>query len=382
MGRTNAAPLGELLHKSNDWIKLDPHTEYQQITVRVYGRGIVARGVRKGIEIGASRLLRVRSGQFIISRIDARHGASGLIPAELDGGVVSGDFPVYDCDENRLRPGYLHWLSKTPAFVDACRAASEGSTNRVRLREARFDEIMLHLPAVSEQDIMVAQIDHIAAQLDDAQRLRNALNGDAKALLHSVFHRLIQGAAYRPLGEVAPIVRRRVEIELDGEYPELGVRGFGNGVFHKPTLLGADLDWQKLFRIEPGDLIVSNIKAWEGAIAVAAEQDQGRVASHRYITCVPRTDLATAEFLCFYLLTDEGNDQIQAASPGSADRNRTLAMNRLEQIRVPLPPIEKQQQFTALQAKAQAIRTAQAANQAELDALLPAVLDKVFKGRL
>jgi type I restriction enzyme S subunit len=382
MRKAIVAPLGELLQKSDDWLTLDPNQDYKEITVRVRGRGVIARGIRKGMDIGASRRLRVRAGQFIISRIDARHGASGIIPPELDGGVVSGDFPVYDCDESRLRPGYLRWLSKTPAFVDACRTASEGSTNRVRLREARFGEIILRLPPVSEQCSIVAQIDSIAARLARARQLRNAINDDANALLHSVFHRLTKGADYCPLGEVAPIVRRPVEIELDGEYPELGVRAFGNGVFHKPTLLGADLDWQKLFRIEPGDLIVSNIKAWEGAIAVTSEQDRGRVASHRYITCVPQQDLATAEFLCFYLLTDEGLDQIQTASPGSADRNRTLAMKRLEQIHVPLPRIEKQRQFAALQAKAQAIRAAQAANQAELDALLPAVLDKAFKGHL
>ena len=42
----------------------------------------------------------------------------------------------------------------------------------------------------------------------------------------------------------------------------------------------------KLFGIEKGDLVFSNIKAWEGAFAVAGEDDHGRVGSHRYLTCV------------------------------------------------------------------------------------------------
>lgn len=248
----------------------------------------------------------------------------------------------------------------------------------------RGDEIFENsLPAdLMETHRVIENVKMIDAQLSEVRRLRQEIQDDAKSLLHSVFHRLIQGAPYRPLAEIAPIVRRPVTIALDGAYPELGARSFGKGTFHKPTLRGAELDWQKLFRVHSGDLVISNIKAWEGAIAVATDADHGRVGLHRYITCVAKNGLATPEFLCFYLLTNEGIEQIQSASPGSADRNRTLAMSRLEEIRVPVPPIDQQQEFSALQAKVAAIHQAQAANQSELDALLPAVLDKAFRGEL
>ncbi len=142
------------------------------------------------------------------------------------------------------------------------------------------------------------------------------------------------------------------------------------------------MDWQKLFRIHAGDLVISNITAWEGAIAVADKSDHGRVASHRYITCVPADGIATADFLCFYLLTHEGLDRIGHASPGSADRNRSLAMKRLERIEVPIPSIEKQLQFSSLLSKVSSIRRSHTDNQIEIDALLPAVLDKAFRGDL
>jgi type I restriction enzyme, S subunit len=135
-------------------------------------------------------------------------------------------------------------------------------------------------------------------------------------------------------------------------------------------------------RVAEGDLVISNIKAWEGAIAVAASNDHDRVASHRYMTCVARREVVVPDFVCFYLLTNEGITHVQAASPGSADRNRTLAMRRLEQIPVPVPPFSRQREFSTLQAKVAAIRRARADNPPELDALLPAVLDKAFKGEL
>ena len=90
----------------------------------------------------------------------------------------------------------------------------------------------------------------------------------------------------------------------------------------------------------------------------------------------------TPGFLCFYLLTEGGIHQVQAASPGSADRNRTLAMKRLEKIEVPIPDYNTQIWFNRLQTQAASIIQAQADNQTELEVLLPAILDRAFKGEL
>ena len=127
--------LGDLLSKSDRWIILDSETEYKEVTVRLWGRGVAMRGIVSGTSVAGNRRIRVRSGEFIASRIDARNGAFGLIPEELDGAIVTNDFPVFLVDEQCMLPGYLHWLSKTHDFVEACKAASEGTTNRVRLKE-------------------------------------------------------------------------------------------------------------------------------------------------------------------------------------------------------------------------------------------------------
>jgi type I restriction enzyme S subunit len=278
---------------------------------------------------------------------------------------------------------YLYWYFRCPATWEQLAKHSTGvGARRERLHPSRLLAEAVPLPTLPEQGRIVASLDAIATRLAEAGRLRQEIQDDAKALLHSVFHRLIQGAEYRPLAEVAPIVRRPVQIDLDGAYPELGVRSFGKGTFHKPLLAGADVGAKKLYHIHPGDLVLSNVFAWEGAIAVARPDDKGRVGSHRFITCVPLPDAATADFLCFYLRTGEGMEQVREASPGGAGRNRTLGLTKLERVRVPVPGIDRQREFSALQAKVAAIHQAQAANQAELDALLPAVLDKAFKGEL
>ena len=60
--------------------------------------------------------------------------------------------------------------------------------------------------------------------------------------------------------------------------------------------------------------------------------------------------MATSHFLCFYFLTNEGLELIRAASPGGAGRNRTLGLEALANIPVPVPDIHAQLWFDGLQA--------------------------------
>lgn len=150
------------------------------------------------------------------------------------------------------------------------------------------------------------------------------------------------------LADVAPIVRRPVEIRHEQAYPELGIRSFGRGTFHKPALSGADVGSKRLFSIEPGDLLFSNVFAWEGAIAVASPADAGRFGSHRFISCVVDDNAADATYLKLYLTTSlEGRAQVLKASPGGAGRNRTLGVEKMGLIQVPLPPLAEQQAIVA-----------------------------------
>jgi type I restriction enzyme S subunit len=375
-------PLGEVLEKNEDSIEIDVTARYQQVTVRLWGKGVVPRGETTGLELAAGRRFRVRAGDFILSRIDARHGAFGIVTDELDGAIATNDFPSFKIIDQRLAPGFLKWLSCTQRFIELCRSASEGTTNRVRLKEDRFLRMAIPLPDRDEQDRIVTKIDAIVAKINEALSDKAEIEREAEAMLRSAFAQVIDGVPSRTMNDVAPLVRRPVEPKMGEEYPELGIRSFGKGTFHKPALDYLSVGTKRLYSIEPGDLLFSNVFAWEGAIAVAQPEDGGRYGSHRFITCVPNSGVSTPEFLCFYFLTEDGLRKIGEASPGGAGRNRTLGLTKLTEIEVPVPEYDKQVWFNRLQAKVAAMLAAQKDAESELDALLPSILDKAFKGEL
>lgn len=147
------------------------------------------------------------------------------------------------------------------------------------------------------------------------------------------------------LGEVAPLVRRPIAVVADETYGEIGIRSHGKGVFHKPFVQGYELGEKRIFRIEAGDLLFNIIFAWEGAVAVASSDDADKVGSHRFLTCVCDAKRADARFLNLFFRTEAGLRQLRAASPGGAGRNRTLSLNGLAQLRVPLPTLAEQRRI-------------------------------------
>jgi type I restriction enzyme, S subunit len=144
------------------------------------------------------------------------------------------------------------------------------------------------------------------------------------------------------VGDVLRLERRAVAVDPQNEYEEIGVRSFGRGIFHKPPVSGADLGSKRVFRVTPGDLVISNVFAWEGAIAVASDREIGKIGSHRFMTFVPASNRIDVPWAAWFFRSEPGLELIRKASPGSAGRNRTLAIDRFEQLEIPIPPIDVQ----------------------------------------
>lgn len=148
--------------------------------------------------------------------------------------------------------------------------------------------------------------------------------------------------------DVMTLDRTMIQIEPEALYASVGVRSFGKGLFHYPPKTGANLGKLRFFNVQSGCLFISNIKAWEGAVAVASKADEGRVASNRFLPYFPNAGQVDVEFLQFYFSVGPGLSLIQMASPGSADRNRTLSISQFERLEFPLPPLPEQQKIVEI----------------------------------
>lgn len=144
------------------------------------------------------------------------------------------------------------------------------------------------------------------------------------------------------VGDVLKLQRREITIDPLEEYRLIGVYSFGKGILHREPKLGSELGDYRFFGIQPGDLILSNIQAWEGAIAYATDDDLGTIGTHRFLTYTGAGDFIDTNWAKWFFLSGRGMDLIRRAAPGSTMRNRTLAIERFENLEIPLPPLDVQ----------------------------------------
>jgi type I restriction enzyme, S subunit len=189
-----------------------------------------------------------------------------------------------------------------------------------------------------------------------------------------------------PLAEVLQLQRRWIKPEPTDMYREIGIRSFGKGIFHKAPIAGSTLGNKRVLRIEPGDLVLNNVFAWEGAVAVAGPLETGMIGSHRFVTYTVNPSKSSAEFLRLFFATEAGRELLLKASPGSAGRNKTLGLDRFISNSVPLPSLDEQRRIVAkihrVAGKIEEVQTIQGQRMLECSNLAASFTHDLFARRL
>ena len=153
--------IGEFLKRNKTAVSIEDDVIYKRPRIRVRNGGISLRDEILGERIGTKNQFLISKGQFLLSKIDARNGAFGVVPEKLDGGVITGNFWTFDVNYNIVNPHYLALLTTTDAFILFCEQASNGTTNRHYLQEPLFLNIKVPIPSLEEQNKLVKAYNEI-----------------------------------------------------------------------------------------------------------------------------------------------------------------------------------------------------------------------------
>lgn len=187
--------LGEFLHQRLNPIVIQDDVEYTRPRVQLHFRGAKVRDRVQGSSIGTKSQTVMRTGDLIVSRIDARNGAMAIVPSELDGAVATNDFPVFEIDAERVVAAYLRYCLFQPSMIAVYENLSRGSTNRRRLKVDRFLAMEIPLPMDLERQIEIADSLAQAERLIGELRERfGGMGDDLDGLVGSVLHNVFTNA--------------------------------------------------------------------------------------------------------------------------------------------------------------------------------------------
>lgn len=149
------------------------------------------------------------------------------------------------------------------------------------------------------------------------------------------------------LGEVLLPVDRAVPANLLTEIDLAGVYSFGNGLFKRGKLAVAGTSYKKYNRLVADDFVISQPKAWEGAVALVTPEFEGWFLSPVFPVFSANTEKLSPHYLSWYCRQAKVWDQIQAKSKGMGARRETVSADQFLSLEIPLPPIDEQRRIVA-----------------------------------
>lgn len=371
--------VGKVLKLVRVPILIDPEETYRYIGIRSFGKGMIHYPPTLGKRLSKLRYFQLPADALVLSNIKAWEGAISVSTERDLGYVASNRFLSYlPIDEEEVVIRYLRYFFISEAGLPLIGRASPGAADRNRtLGIEAFEKLDIPLPDIGEQYRIAARLDYLHERRREASQSANRAASLVNAL-HTAICR-VNGPMER-VGEKLTLVRDPVRIDAAQKYRQIGIYSFGKGMIRRDPVPALGLSKLRYFRIPPEALILSNIQAWEGALAVSTEQDKEFIGSNRFLSYVPTSTDVDVHFLRYFFLSDSGHPLIQQASPGTMVRNRTLGIKAFEDIKIPLPAIGEQRRIASLLDQAYEALHRIEAREKLLNALLASALNQAFSG--
>ena len=275
----------------------------------------------------------------------------------------------------------------------------QGTAN-VSLKGQDIAGIEIQLPPLAEQRRVVARIEELSAQIHEAQALRQQAAEEAKALSNASARLLVSEIAERltPLSDWLHPSREGIQTGPFGaqlsnsEFTDSGVPllTIGNvqycGLDSRKLkyVSSSKADQLSRYRVCEGDILFARMGT-VGRCCVVPKESDGWLINYHIIRVALDTSRVEPRFIHWTIQASADiesylNDKIRGATREGVNSRIVAALP----CRV--PPLSEQRRIVTeldgLRAEVDRLRSLQAETLTELDALLPSILDRAFKGEL
>jgi hypothetical protein len=173
-------------------------------------------------------------------------------------------------------------------------------------------------------------------------------------------------------------IDERIQLDDFTEYITITVKRRHGGLEERERLYGYQIVTKKQFRLVPGAFILSRVQCWHQAYAIVPNDiPPNMIASSNYDQFAISDDV-DREFFWWLSHLPLFTETIRTSASGVVIEKMVFDRETWLDKVIPLPPIPKQERIAQLASKIDSLRKMHEETKADLDALLPAVLEKAF----
>lgn len=386
--------IGEVFFEKKRPIVLKDHQKYELITVKRRNEGIISRGHLFGRDILVKNYSQLQVGDFVISKRQVVHGATGMIPPELDGAIVSNEYLVA-VNSSKLLTEFLTILARLPAMRRKFFLSSYG----VDIEKLFFDaedwkKRDITIPATAEQTKIGEYFREVDQLIGLHQRKHDKLGALKKTMLQRMFP---QPGATTPEIRFKGFSRPWISIEMEkigqtysglfGKTKDDFGRGEGRfvtymGVFNNAV---SDLNMTDAIGVDPsqnevrkGDVLftISSETPHEVGMSSVWSEDAKHVYLNSFCFGFRPVPSLHSDFLAYVFRADEFRKRICFLAQGISRYN--ISKSKVMKIPVGIPDAEEQEKIGTYFRTLDKLISKHAIQLKKLQQIKSACLEKMF----
>lgn len=381
--------LGEIVRDltAERTFSITPDKEVVDPTISSANHRISIAARSLGANVRVNKRVRILPGDLVFSRLHTQNGAFAFADQEFQ---ATGTFVPLTVDESRVDRQFLYWA----LHVKVPTLSASDTVGRETYKTQDILALKIPLPPLAEQRRIVTRIEELSVKIAEARSLRHQATEEAEALsdsfLNSIFNSITASKNWRCclLPEVADVARgkfahrpRNEPRFYGGEFPFIQIGDISNSNrFIRSYSQTLNKDGLAISRLFPAGTVVIAITG--ATIGVTGILTFESCFPDSIVGIQAKPEHATPEFI--YLVVEHAKSVALAEATQTTQPN--INLGNLERLQVRVPPLSEQRRITAeldaLHAKTDMLKHLQTETATELHAMLPAILDRAFKGEL
>jgi type I restriction enzyme S subunit len=391
MNKWPTVKLHDVLKERQEWPRLEEITLGQIPVVAKIGFDDGKIQLRADSDTKTGMIL-IRPGDLVVSGINAGKGAIAIYRANSKVPIAATiHYSAYSVNSERADVSFLWWLLRSNAFREILVAYVPGGI-KTELKAKRLLPVPIPLPPLPEQQRIVARIEELAVKVNEARNLRQKAVAETTALLNATRRDVFTSCSLVTV-ELQDVCSDIIDnLHSNPQYSDSGIPcirspDVGYGTLNLEGALRTDEYEHRRRTIrgepQPGDVVLVREGGGTGKCALVLDGQRFSLGQRVMMLRLNREQVVPQFFLHQLLSPSIQEDQIAPLSKGSASPH--LNIGALRHFSFRLPPLPEQQhiagELDALVVRVDALKKLQSETAAELEAMLPSILDNAFTER-
>ena len=369
-----------------DWIETKDQSDYgiRLIQTGNIGEGIFLekQGKEKYISTETFKDLKcteVFAGDLLISRLPEPIGRACIIPLKDDRMITAVDCTICRFDNSKVIAKYVCYFMQSKFYYNQLKKYTLGTT-RKRISRKNLGTININVPNLSLQQKIIDVLDKIENLIDNRQQQLNLLD----ELIKSRFIEMFGDPVTNPMGWEIRNLSQIAEYFNGLTYSPDNIVDDGMIVLRSSNIQNGELDFNDIVRVNVK--VKQNILVKDDDILMCSRNGSARLVGKAALIRDLKEPMTFGAFMMIirsqynkylmqYLKLPAFRRQIKTAATTTINQ---ITIKMLDDIKLPLPPIELQNKFAAFVEQVEKTKSTIKKSLDELNLLKDSLMQKYF----